>query len=67
MPTMWLLDKMLRKLIKKGELIVVDHDGKEYRYGAPDPDHGPVRARLTDAAPPATSPRIRASAPARPI
>jgi cyclopropane-fatty-acyl-phospholipid synthase len=39
---------MLRKLIKKGELVVVNHDGKEYRYGAPDPDHGPVRARLTD-------------------
>jgi cyclopropane-fatty-acyl-phospholipid synthase len=45
---MWLLDKMLRKLIRKGELIVVDHDGKEYRYGAPDPNHGPVRVRLTD-------------------
>ena len=45
---MWLLDKMLRKLIKKGELIVTNYDGKEYRYGAPDPNHGPVRARLTD-------------------
>ena len=45
---MWLLDKMLKKLIKKGELIVTNHDGKEYRYGAPDPDHGPIRARLTD-------------------
>jgi len=45
---MWLLDKMLSKLIKKGELIVTNHDGKEYRYGAPDPNHGPVRARLTD-------------------
>jgi cyclopropane-fatty-acyl-phospholipid synthase len=45
---MWLLDKMLRKLIKKGELIVVNHDGKEYRYGAPDPLYAPVRARLTD-------------------
>ncbi len=45
---MWLLDKMLRKLIKKGELIVVNHDGKEYRYGAPDPDHRPIRVRLTD-------------------
>jgi len=44
---MWLLDKMLGKLIQKGELIVVDHDGKEYRYGAPDPNHGPIRARLT--------------------
>jgi cyclopropane-fatty-acyl-phospholipid synthase len=45
---MWLLDKMLRPLITKGELLVVDHDGTEYRYGAPDPDWGPVRVRLTD-------------------
>ncbi|HYI64410.1 MAG TPA: cyclopropane-fatty-acyl-phospholipid synthase family protein [Allosphingosinicella sp.] len=45
---MWLLDKLLRKLIKKGELIVVNHDGKEYRYGNPDPAHPPVRARFTD-------------------
>jgi cyclopropane-fatty-acyl-phospholipid synthase len=45
---MWLLNKMLRPLIKKGELIVIDHDGKEYRYGAPDPNHGPITARLTD-------------------
>jgi cyclopropane-fatty-acyl-phospholipid synthase len=44
---MWLLDKMLRKLMKKGELIVTNHDGKEYRYGAPDPALGPVHARLT--------------------
>ena len=34
---MWLLDKMLRKVITKGELVVTDHDGKVYRYGAPDP------------------------------
>jgi cyclopropane-fatty-acyl-phospholipid synthase len=45
---MWLLDKMLRKLVKQGELLVTDHDGKEYRYGAPDPNHGPVRVRLND-------------------
>jgi cyclopropane-fatty-acyl-phospholipid synthase len=45
---MWLLNKMLRSLITKGELIVIDHKGKEYRYGAPDPDHPPVTARLTD-------------------
>jgi cyclopropane-fatty-acyl-phospholipid synthase len=46
--TMWLLNKMLRPLIRKGELIVIDHDGKEYRYGAPDPDLGAITARLTD-------------------
>lgn len=45
---MWLLDKMLKKLVHKGELIVTDHDGSEYRYGAPDPTHGPIRARLKD-------------------
>ncbi|HEY0013805.1 MAG TPA: cyclopropane-fatty-acyl-phospholipid synthase family protein [Allosphingosinicella sp.] len=45
---MWMLDKLLRSLVKKGELTVVDHDGKEYRYGAPDPNHGPCRVRLTD-------------------
>ena len=43
-----LLDKLLRRLVKKGELILVGHDGKERHYGAPDPDYGPVRARLTD-------------------
>jgi cyclopropane-fatty-acyl-phospholipid synthase len=45
---MWLLDKMLRPLIKKGELLVIDHDGKEYRYGAPTPGVKNVTARLTD-------------------
>jgi len=48
---MWLLDKMLRKLIRSGRLIVTDHDGKVYEYG----DAGtagsgtdPIRIRLTD-------------------
>ena len=45
---MWLLDKMLRQIVRKGELTVIDHDGKEYRYGAPDPLHGPVTVRFTD-------------------
>ena len=45
---MWLLDKMLKKLVKKGEVTVVDYDGKEYRYGAPDPKFKPLRLRLTD-------------------
>jgi cyclopropane-fatty-acyl-phospholipid synthase len=45
---MWLLDKMLRRLLKKGELLVIDHDGKEYRYGAPDPGIKSVQVRLTD-------------------
>ena len=45
---MWLLDRMLRKLVRHGELTVIDHDGKEYRYGAPGPDHRPLVLRLTD-------------------
>jgi cyclopropane-fatty-acyl-phospholipid synthase len=45
---MWLLDKMLRRLITKGELTIVDHDGKEYRYGVPEPGFDPIRVRLTD-------------------
>jgi len=45
---MWLLDKMLQKLVRKGELTVIDHDGRRYRYGRPDPNHGPLALRLTD-------------------
>ena len=44
---MWLLDKMLRALIREGCLVVTDHDGTAYTYGNPaDPD--PVRIRFTD-------------------
>ena len=45
---MWLLDKLLRRLFTKGELTVVDHDGSEHRYGAPEPGFAPIRVRLTD-------------------
>ncbi len=30
---MWLLDKLLGKVIATGALVVTDHDGKTYRYG----------------------------------
>lgn len=43
---MWLLDKMLAKLIREGQLVITDHDGTEYRYGEARAD--PVRIRLTD-------------------
>lgn len=43
---MWLLDKMLRPLIRDGRLLVTDHDGKVYDYG--DPAADPVRIRFTD-------------------
>ena len=52
---MWLLDKMLRRLVTKGELLVTDHDGRQYRYGAPDPMRAPVAIRFTD---PRVSPHI---------
>jgi cyclopropane-fatty-acyl-phospholipid synthase len=45
---MWLLDKALRQLIRRGELTIVDHDGKTRIYGAADPELNPVRVRFTD-------------------
>jgi cyclopropane-fatty-acyl-phospholipid synthase len=45
---MWLLNKFLARLVKKGELIVTDHDGKVYTYGAPEPGVDPIKVRLTD-------------------
>ncbi|HVR91287.1 MAG TPA: cyclopropane-fatty-acyl-phospholipid synthase family protein [Novosphingobium sp.] len=43
---MWLLDKMLKSLVREGQLVLTDHDGKQYRYG--DASADPVRIRLTD-------------------
>ncbi|MET0179422.1 MAG: cyclopropane-fatty-acyl-phospholipid synthase family protein [Novosphingobium sp.] len=48
---MWLLNQMLRRVIRQGQLIITDHDGKVYTYG-PGPqgmdERGAIRARLTD-------------------
>lgn len=43
---MWLLDKMLRAVVKQGQLRVIDHDGSEHRYG--DLSADPVTIRFTD-------------------
>ncbi|MBS0480692.1 MAG: class I SAM-dependent methyltransferase [Proteobacteria bacterium] len=43
---MWLLDKMLRSVIREGQLVITDHDGKVYTYG--DAAADPLRIRLTD-------------------
>jgi len=43
---MWLLDKMLHGLVRRGRLVITDYDGKVYEYGAGDDD--PLRIRLTD-------------------
>jgi cyclopropane-fatty-acyl-phospholipid synthase len=45
---MWLLSKMLRAIVKRGELVVVDHQGKEHRFGSPEVGRAPVVIRLTD-------------------
>jgi len=45
---MWLLDKFLQRVIKQGQLVVTDHDGKTYTYGEPNearPD--PIHIKLT--------------------
>ena len=44
----WLLDKMLRGYVKRGELTVIDSKGATYRYGAPDAEFCPVTVRLAD-------------------
>lgn len=45
---MWLLAKLLARVVKRGELLVIDHDGREYRFGVPDPERRRVVVRLTD-------------------
>src|SRR6185312_4237823 len=44
---MLLFDRAFKKLVKQGELIVSDADGKVYRYGAPYPGRDPVVVRFT--------------------
>ena len=43
---MWLLDKILARLVRKGPLIVIDHDGSRYTYGQG--ANTPLTIRLTD-------------------
>ena len=43
---MWLLDKMLKPLVREGRLHVIDHDGKTFDYG--DPSADPITVRFTD-------------------
>ncbi|MDE8650315.1 SAM-dependent methyltransferase [Novosphingobium album (ex Liu et al. 2023)] len=42
---MWLLDKMLGKLIRTGRMEVIDYDGRSYSYGPG--SEAPIRIRLT--------------------
>ncbi|MAM37950.1 MAG: SAM-dependent methyltransferase [Erythrobacter sp.] len=45
---MWLLDKFLKSAVRKGRLIVTDHDGKTYDYGTGDSAEAPLRITLTN-------------------
>lgn len=45
---MWLLDKFLTRVIREGELVVSDHEGRQYRYGKADAGGAPpIHIRLT--------------------
>ncbi len=46
---MWLFNKFAGKLLRKGELTVIDADGSRRSYGAPDPGRPPFVVRFTDA------------------
>lgn len=45
---MWMLDRMLKRIVRRGELRMIDHDGREYRYGSADRSRDPIVLRLTD-------------------
>ena len=60
---MWLLDKMLRRIIRRGRLVVIEADGRQHAYGMPEPDWPDVTIRFTDPGVPGTivrSPRLGA-------
>ena len=45
---MWLLDKMLHRLVRGCELVLINADGKRYTYGTPVDGQDPVIVRLAD-------------------
>ena len=47
---MFLLTRLFNKMIRDGEMTIVDHRGCEHRFGSPSPHLTPVRFRFTDAA-----------------
>jgi len=47
---MFLLDRLLKRIIHQGELTVIDAAGATHRYGTPADDRPSVAIRLTDAA-----------------
>jgi cyclopropane-fatty-acyl-phospholipid synthase len=60
---MWLLSKLLKRIIKRGQLTLIDHRGKTRVFGVPDPAMPHVVVRFTDKAAPnfvARNPRLGA-------
>ena len=47
---MFLLTRLFNKMIRDGELTIVDHKGSVHRFGSPSAHLAPVRFRFTDAA-----------------
>src|SRR5512139_3363765 len=45
---MKLLDRFLSRVVHRGELTLIDHDGSRRSYGNPDPGRAPVVIRFTD-------------------
>jgi cyclopropane-fatty-acyl-phospholipid synthase len=47
---MWpLLDKVLKRMVRRGRLVVTDHRGEAHPYGTSDPAFAPVGLRFNDA------------------
>ena len=46
---MALIDLFLRRIVRRGELTVLHHDGRREQFGAPDPTLAPVTLRFKDA------------------
>lgn len=49
---MYLLHQMFLRLIEQGDFVVIEANGREHRYGKPDPKLTPVTIRFTDRATP---------------
>jgi cyclopropane-fatty-acyl-phospholipid synthase len=45
---MWLLNKLLSRVVRRGELTIIDAKGKVYKYGSPDDTLKSVTVRFND-------------------
>jgi len=43
-----LLDRFLGRIVRAGELVVIDHNGERHSFGKPEPGRDPVVVRLAD-------------------